>query len=188
MLPQWEYDAQKVLYIVSPLLYNIDTLDDKDLPLCVPNGLETAIHWIQWRHCSCKKWRTHLVKATRDILDVVFVQKLFCSVYYCLSVHNFFEVAEKNYLIWDFFQRSIWLQRHAIEKPFGFAVMAGVSGCNGGQTPTIGGNKHGYNKLITVLISPIFTTENYITHKYTYRQNGTFWKAVPCKIDRFQTN
>lgn len=110
MLPQWEYDAQKVLYIVSPLLYNIDTLDDKDLPLCVPNGLETAIHWIQWRHCSCKKWRTHLVKATRDILDVVFVQKLFCSVYYCLSVHIFFEVAEKNYLIWDFFQRSIWLQ------------------------------------------------------------------------------
>lgn len=127
MLPQWEYDAQKVLYIVSPLLYNIDTLDDKDLPLCVPNGLETAIHWIQWRHCSCKKWRTHLVKATRDILDVVFVQKLFCSVYYCLSVHIFFEVAEKNYLIWDFFQRSIWLQRHAIEKPFGFATLRVVS-------------------------------------------------------------
>lgn len=110
-----------------PLLYNIDTLDDKDLPLCVPNGLETAIHWIQWRHCSCKKWRTHLVKATRDILDVVFVQKLFCSVYYCLSVHIFFEVAEKNYLIWDFFQRSIWLQRHAIEKPFGFATLRVVS-------------------------------------------------------------
>lgn len=32
-------------------------------------------------------------------MDVVFVQKLFCSVYYCLSVHIFFEVAEKNYLI-----------------------------------------------------------------------------------------
>lgn len=113
--------------LFPPLLYNIDTLDDKDLPLCVPNGLETAIHWIQWRHCSCKKWRTHLVKATRDILDVVFVQKLFCSVYYCLSVHIFFEVAKKNYLIWDFFQRSIWLQRHAIEKPFGFATLRVVS-------------------------------------------------------------
>lgn len=82
-----------------------------------------------------------------------------------------------------FFQRSIWLQRHAIEKPFGFAKLlvvsclesnGGVTGCNGGQTPTIDGNKHGYHKLITVLISPIFTTENYITHKYTYRQNGTF--------------